>query len=504
MLCEGTGSTANCGSLQRENSRLRSFKNNRLEPSELKRRRTDVSVELRKAKREAELLKRRNITADADKNLLLREICQSNISDIFERIKSADTTIQLAGVQNIRKLLSMDNHSLIEAIVESGIVPNLVQFLSRMNSVAIQFEAAWVLANITSGTSQQTYAVVDAGAIPHFIRLLSSHHNNIKEQALWAIANIAGDGSNLRDTLIKNGVIFPLITLISSNMYYPGPFLKNSIWTLSNFCRHKDPPPSYETVTQLLPTLTSLLHHNDKEVVSDACRILSYLTDSSIDRIELVVKCGIVPCLVSLLSSDDITLLEPALRTVGNIITGREQHVGLMLDNGVLENFGSLLRHQKANIQKEAAWAISNITAGPQKHIEVVIQYNLVPALVILLAEGTTEQAQREVVWAVANIAAGGTIQQVCHLLQAGVLRPLCDLLTIKDAKVTVIILDAINNILMAVDKVNHREQVCIMIEEVGGLDKIESLQQHANPLVYNAALAIIERYFNEFHICTE
>ena len=54
------------------------------------------------AKREAELLKRRNITADADKNLLLREICQSNISDIFERIKSADTTIQLAGVQNIR------------------------------------------------------------------------------------------------------------------------------------------------------------------------------------------------------------------------------------------------------------------------------------------------------------------------------------------------------------------------------------------------------------------
>jgi len=84
--------------------------------------------------------------------------------------------------------------------------------------------------------------------------------------------------------------------------------LKNAIWTLSNFCRHKDPPPSYETVTQLLPTVTSLLHHSDKgvsvhtsichcdilyyllpKVVGDACRIFSYLTDSSIDRIEVRV-----------------------------------------------------------------------------------------------------------------------------------------------------------------------------------------------------------------------
>lgn len=106
--------------------------------------------------------------------------------------------------------------------------------------------------------------MVNAGAVPHFVSLLSSRDQNVCEQAVWALGNIAGDGSDLRDFVISNGILKPLLSLV-----HPGQavgFLRNVTWTISNLCRNKNPSPSLEVVKQCLPALAALINNNDGEI----------------------------------------------------------------------------------------------------------------------------------------------------------------------------------------------------------------------------------------------
>ncbi len=106
---------------------------------------------------------------------------------------------------------------------------------------------------------------------------------------------------------------------------------------------------------------------------------------------------------------------------------------------------------------------------------------------------------RREAAWCINNLTLSGKREQVAYVLQQGVLTPFCQLLQLDDPQVLVVVLDGISNILkMAAPNEGDLLALTSQIEECGGLDKIEELQNHRNEEIYKLAFDIIDKYFTD------
>lgn len=67
------------------------------------------------------------------------------------------------------------------------------------------------------------------------------------------------------------------------------------------------------------------------------------------------------------------------------------------------------------------------------------------------------------------------------------------DLFSVETVGLTFVSLSA-----QMANRIGEGDRLCLMVEELGGLDKIEALQSHNNEAVYKSSFNIIETFFSD------
>lgn len=423
----------------------------------------------------------------------------AKLNSLVGFVRSGDKSQIIEAVRWFRKLLSIERVPPIDAVIATGIIPDLIRLLSDMDDFSdLQFECAWALTNVASGKSEHTRYVVEQGLAPVLINKTASPNVNVAEQCVWALGNIAGDSTRFRDLLLDLNVV-PAFIRTASGPHQQISLFRNTSWAISNLCRGK-PQPAFHKVAPLYPVIKRFASMEDSEVICDALWAISYLTDGDNNRIQAALDAGVLPLVVKHLDHPNNPVVNPALRAIGNVVTGDDDQTEAVLNLGALPAIHRLLKDYKNKSKsaiKEVCWAVSNITAGNRRQIQAIIDEGIAKSILDLLAnhQSLSREARKEAFWAITNLGSGGSPEQIEWLIENRCVhiysKCLVDDCEHMPQPELIVVLNGIANFFKY--RQDGSDTVEKILEEEGALEKIEELQNNQSQEVYEEAVKILE-----------
>nr|XP_029120288.1 importin subunit alpha-2 isoform X2 [Elaeis guineensis] len=325
---------------------------------------------------DSEVLLEGDMLVDEEKAVL-----DSQTSQTVEDLKSAlsyhgkgATQKKIEILRALRRLLSKSEVPPVEAALQAGAIPVLVQCLSFGSADEQLLEAAWCLTNIAAGEPEETRSLLPA--LPLLIAHLGEKSSvSVAEQCAWALGNVAGEGEELRNVLLSQGALLPLARLMLSNK---ASTTRTAAWALSNLIK-------------VLRSLGNLVAGDS--YITDAVLIVGHdITDQ--------VLSGLVKCL----KSEHRVLKKEAAWVLSNIAAGSFEHKELIFSSEASPLLMHLLLSAPFDIRKEVAYVLGNLCVAPAKgagqpsiilrHLVTLVNHGCLPGFINLVRSADIESAK--------------------------------------------------------------------------------------------------------------
>ncbi|CEM29127.1 unnamed protein product [Vitrella brassicaformis CCMP3155] len=394
------------------------------------------------------------------------------MADIRHLIASAsDPLLRMGAIYELVGLLSIEHiEGIGQKAVDVGLLPVLI---GQLGGPEVQTGAARVICLLAVDHAE---AVVNAGAVPPLVQLVSSHTGDVRLGAIDVLRNITAGSATRRDAVLAAGILEPLLRVMqesSDNSDVPAwsARLLCNLWSVPESDLENQPVPVTFPVVPLaecvpfVPVLAGLIAapQQDNHVMRSARRalahfaVLSYKKGTDADR-DALVECGAVASIKTLLE-----MAEPKIKAVACLV-------------------------------------VYFVAEGTTAHKQAVIDGGLVPLLIGSASGGDTGAILKMVAARVIGRLLLGSQQQIEYVVECGGIQPICVLLDDVGEVIgdTISVLD---NILSAGRQKQGDEGLpdnpyCTLLEQAGGVDKLADLQTHTDILIAARAIAILANHF--------
>ncbi|KAG9042487.1 Importin alpha subunit (Karyopherin alpha subunit) (Serine-rich RNA polymerase I suppressor protein) [Tulasnella sp. UAMH 9824] len=362
--------------------------------------------------------------------------------EIVQGLSSDDRNAQREAATKLRQLVDHRETVAIQAIIDSDLHQSITKMM-RSEDVELQGRAIRIVAVITSGSSEQTSAVVDEGALPMLIGLASSaQSDDIRDNALLALGNVSADSQRLRTRLIQEGGLKPPLDILADPSAYPNHTVYRAANAISCYSHSREAYPlEFEVTERMISVLcTYILYQQDEaaESLQECLHGLHHIfeDEDSVDKARETAV-GLSPRLVHLCTSQEAETRHHALLCVNRVLIYDVDRGQDLINAGILDILKTYIASEDGRNRSDACFVTSNMGLDTLTHAEVLIKSGLVPLLVRVLSDqGDTSGARVHAAWTLSTQAInwGQDRHEILDaLLEADCLEAFCSALTFDD-----------------------------------------------------------------------